>query len=505
MNIYLNSRWISYARFPHYLLRPSLLVSLTVSSVAGVSSLCALAPAQAAVITAADEESEQGIVLAKKSKIAPVGLPSGAFRYIGEKEIAQFTDALETIAAQNKAQVEEVEVLVWQGGGGPKKELPNLLNAAGYNYVAQPPMKMDDGQITAFGSVREDKKNDLLGLWMEQDGTLLLAWSRVSRLEDKNGSNEKTNVSDTNRATLDKTPPAKDNGATAGSETVIQLDASTQTVNVMKSEMPKLPAFPKLEKKPGFIRGYVYNTQGKPLKGAKIGVRSTAVGGFYSGTATQTDENGYYEVQVPSGVAHYYCAGVAVDYGEGRAALGLHPADGEAEGFASPNGTVENWVMLPYGLADRDGIQEDPRYLNNYFGGSIILSYSVDEDERFHSPTALPVNSEIEIKLIPDGPLVDGSKSRTLVIRKNVGSNSFGQLYINNIPVAHYRITARLVGGGSLKMKEVGPNGGKPFGIEPKQAMDEAALRLRPSSPRPESAVAAHGNWDQISISLERS
>ena len=76
---------------------------------------------------------------------------------------------------------------------------------------------------------------------------------------------------------------------------------------------------------------------------------------------------------MPWGAASYYCAGYAVNYGEGRAALGLYPVDGEADSFATAKGSVENWVMLPYGIGDRDGIQENPQYLNNYFGGGIVL------------------------------------------------------------------------------------------------------------------------------------
>ena len=253
------------------------------------------------------------------------------------------------------------------------------------------------------------------------------------------------------------------------------------------------------------MRGYVYDTKGNPLKGARIGARSTAAGGFYSGAQGKTDDKGYYEIEVPWGAAHFYCAGYAVDYDEGRAAMGLHPADGESDGFATNVGEVENFVLLPYGIADRDAIQDDPRYLNNYYGGNIILSWSVNSGSTlFDSPQNLSNDSVIEVTLTPEGPLVDGSPSRPIVIRKTVSADAPTQLYVNNIPACAYKITANLVGGGALRMKEAGPNRNKGFGIEPKEVTGQAALLLRPSGAKAESALARHGNWEQVSIVLER-
>jgi hypothetical protein len=249
----------------------------------------------------------------------------------------------------------------------------------------------------------------------------------------------------------------------------------------------------------------VYDTQGKPLPGARLGVRSTAAGGFYSGAQGKTDAKGYYEIAVPFGAAHFYNAGYAVDYGEGRAALGLHAADGEADGFASNVGGVENFVLLSYGIADRDKAQDDPRYPGNYYGGALVLSWYADDDPRWPDPKKLPPDAQFEVTLTPQGPLVDGSRGRTLVIRKpathNVGF--LGQLYVNNIPAGAYRIAAGLVGGGPLKIKETA-HGGAAFGMEPREATGTAALLLRPDSAKADSAVAHHGNWNRISISLER-
>lgn len=333
---------------------------------------------------------------------------------------------------------------------------------------------------------------------------LMLAWTTLA---SQNGDTPQVEVKKKpeKTATPSKTATHKSAETEETDEPlIVQADAAAKYLNVMKGITPKMPTFPKLAPKAGTIRGYVFDREGKPLKGAKIGARSTAAGGFYSGASGATDDKGYYELAIPWGVAHYYCAGYAVDYGEGRAAMGLHPADGEAEGFASTSGTVENWVLLSHGIADRDDIQNNPQYLNNYYGGGLVMSWSLDGDERFPSPKDLPVNSTFELTLTPEGDLLDGSKGRTIVIRKNVGTLGFGQLYLNNIPAGAYKITAKLAGGGTLKMKEVGPYGNRPFGLEPKQATGSAGLTFRPGGAKAEAAVAAHGNWNQVSIALER-
>jgi protocatechuate 3,4-dioxygenase beta subunit len=119
-------------------------------------------------------------------------------------------------------------------------------------------------------------------------------------------------------------PGAAAANPTAGTITH-DLDANTRTLNVMGRAQPKTPSFPKLTPRKGFVRGYVKDAKGKPLPNARLGVRSTAFGGAYSGAQGKTDARGYYQIAVPFGAAHFYNAGYAVSYGDGRAALGLHP------------------------------------------------------------------------------------------------------------------------------------------------------------------------------------
>lgn len=621
----------------HRLFRTSALVLMAALPFSAVVAPQLLAPAIAAP---AEDEEEAGLLSAKKSKVVPIALPAGAFRYTGKKELAKYAEALSKLVGPNHGPLGEVELLLWQDRETPRKALPDLLKQAGYGYATRDALKLDAGRIIPFLAARPNGAGDVLAMWIEQGDALMLAWAVAAPAAGKErapepkptpaprteasgsqtiptqksrltglalapgaqaaGSAEQlSGVADTlgeavrklgvgtgvdpataemigwevsgvaprsalyaalQKSGYERTdyPAVQNNGGTysyftlagpkdslfgmwveagthlvlawarvepkggngpavatraapqsipadAGEAIHIDLQPATYYVNVMKGAMPRLPQFPALTKKAGMVRGYVYDSNGRPLKGAKLGVRSTAVGGFYSGSSATTDEKGYYEITAPAGVAHFYCAGYAVEHGEGLAAVGLHPADGTAGNFATPNGEVKNFVMLPYGIADRAKAQDDPRAGGNYYGGTVVLGWTID-DERgvFSSPNYLPNNSTIEFTLTPSGPMLDGSRGRTIVIRKTVGASSPNQLYVNNIPVGPYQVSAKLVGGGALKLRETGPYGNRPFGLEPKQATGKATLLLRPNTADAGSVPAAYGSWSQVSITLER-
>ena len=300
------------------------------------------------------------------------------------------------------------------------------------------------------------------------------------------------------------TAQSRANAAVSTQPILIEAAASAQTVNVMGRTLPALPTMPTLTRKPGIVRGYVYDSNGKPLKGAQIGVRSTIAGGFYSGAAAETDAKGYYEIKPPVGVAHFYCAGYAVDYGDGIAAVGLHPADGEVGSFATSTGEVENFVLLPYGITNRADVQDNPGYAGNYYGGSLYVSWWVNESGENGNPRNLPDKVQVEITLTPDGALIDGSPGRTIIVRKPVNGSVNTGVKINNIPIGRYKIAAKIVGAGPLRMRETAVSADTPFGLQPREATGAAALLFRPDSAKAGLTIAAHGNWKSVQILLER-
>lgn len=443
--------------------------------------------------------------LVSKSRLSGLPLAAGAQAAGSPEQLsgvaARLSEAVQKLGIGTGVDAATTEMVGWESASlAPRMALYAALQKQGYERTDHEAVKNDAGKFSFF--TLAGPKDSLFGMWIETNTHLVLAWGRV---EGKGQAQPAIAPRDEEpQEPVVRPRVAAPEVGDAGGAINLELAAATFYVNVMKGAMPRLPQFPALTKKPGIVRGYVYDTNGRPLKGAKLGVRSTAVGGFYSGSAATTDDKGYYEITAPAGVAHFYCAGYAVEHGEGLAAVGLHPADGQAGNFATPNGEVKNFVLLPYGIADRAKVQDDPRAGGNYYGGTVVMGWNVDDGGVLSSPNYLPNGSTIEFTLTPTGPMMDGSRGRTIVIRKTVSASSPSQLYVNNIPVGPYQVSAKLAGGGALKMRETGPYANRPFGLEPKEAVGRTTLMLRPGTAQADMVPANYGSWSQVSINFER-
>lgn len=479
---------------------------------------------------------------ASSSRLAGVALAAGAVRVSAQHIPAEITDAFRSLmkAAGPKVKQGQTELLAWTGGNYKKARVPNIkskvstnLQQAGWTYE-ETKGDAGTGPMTLVSVLRTTPtRKALIGFWVPSDDALILAWTEMlpaatddaitSNTDEPDDSSDTVASDASDDAGSDDT--ASDEPATriarapvssqsttssqsAAGATTFSITGNKNYVNVMKTAMPKLPSFPALSPKGGYVRGYVKDLKGKPLQGAVIGARSTSAGGFYSGASAKTDAKGYYEIQVPWGAAHFYAAGYTVDWGEGRAALGLHPADGEASSFATANGLVENWVLIHYGIADRDKASEQPHYSGNYYGGTFSVSYSVaDSRPIFADNYSLPAGAEIELTLTPNGPLLDGSKGRIFVVRQGIEEGIGRGFYVNNIPLGQYKLQARLIQGGSktpLLIKETGPYSSQPFGLEPKEARGETIMTFRPGGAQAGMALGQHGNWGSLNITLYR-
>lgn len=435
------------------------------------------------------------------SSLTYITLPPKTFRVTPvPDEVNQILKTLVKTGGENVRQGDS-EVLLWTGDE-IKRDAQSVKQAVITN------LKEDGWECK---EVEKDKANTVVsltrvspyhraavGFWVRRENTLVFALTEmVQTTPDTPGPVTpplpRNNTSTSQSGSLTEARPG-----------TIQVSPTQRTVNIMGNAMPTLPTFTRLAPRRGVVRGYVKDTQGHPLKGAVIGVRSSSAGGFYSGASAKSDAEGYYEVAVPWGAAEFYTASCTLDYGSGRAAFGLYPADGEVDGFASAPGLVKNWVLLPYGVADRDKASDDPKYSGNYFGGTFVVDYVV-ADPRFSSNTDLPEGAEIELTLVPAGPLLDGSKGKVFTLRRRV-QDGLPQFYINNVPVGQYRLSAWLIHNGkpsTLKIRETGPYSQQPFGLEPKEG-EAVALTFRPGSAATGKAPASHGNWAPLSIQLSR-
>lgn len=285
-----------------------------------------------------------------------------------------------------------------------------------------------------------------------------------------------------------------------GHET-FSLDGDEYAANVMGAMQPRSPKFPPLDVRKGFLRGYVADLAGKPVKGAYIGARVTLIGGAYSGAHAESDENGYYEINLPIGAVHYYATGYTIEYGGSRAVVGLTPADDNTSGFASETGMVKNFVLQSFGVGDKDEVLQQPGNSSNYYGGAISFDYQVDWDNNM--PSYLPEDGEIEIDLKPEGECLYG-ETRSFKVYKKVGYSRFTIL---NIPVGKYTIKAKLRGGPDLLMTASGTyaNAYPQFGLKPKSVVGTGSILFTPSWQVTPGMVPAHrGNWQAVVVRLER-
>lgn len=459
----------------------------------------------------------QNVNAAATSQLAGMPLPPYTMRLEPEAVPHEVNDALQSMMESGGSDVRRgrTEVLGWSGHGYSKAHAKEwkarvaaALSKAGWEYEESEKVNGAQGTTMVSALKTTPTRKALVGFWAPADNSLVLAWTEMLPAGNGNTGIVPPDTPGNIAVPTDETPAEDATATDAGtpaSGRVIEISDGQYVLNAAKGLPEPHVTFPNLAPVPGKARGYVFGTDGKPLKGAIIGVRSTAVGGAETSASAKTDYRGYYEVMVPFGAAGFYASGYTKDYGDGILGMGLSPADGEADEFASNKGHVENWILKPYGIADRAGVQDQPQYLNNYYGGAVVLEF-VNQDSMMAAPgKGIPYGMTVEITLTPKGALMDGSKGQPLIVRKVLTEGGQMRLYMNNIPVGTYTISVRGVRGNRsypMNMRETGPYMAQAFGITPKQANGSAELLFRPYSANPEYASAGHGNWKQVQLDL---
>jgi hypothetical protein len=162
------------------------------------------------------------------------------------------------------------------------------------------------------------------------------------------------------------------------------------------------------------VGGIVLDRSGRPLADVPITVESTVFHAMY--VHGKTDRAGRYRVEVPNGswVVH---AQIAREYEGQRYLLDLAPDD--ARPFAGTAGAVRNFSLRI------EGPRPEPQ--GGHYGGQVTL-YHGSMETWFEL-------ADVELTFVPDGPLVDGSRGRTIRARP-AGDR------IDDVPVGRYTVTA---------------------------------------------------------------
>lgn len=270
--------------------------------------------------------------------------------------------------------------------------------------------------------------------------------------------------------------------------------------NVMGNTIPRMPNFPSVSVKKNFARGYVADLSGKPLKGAHIACASSMTGGWYSSGSAVTDDNGYYEFQIPAGAAYFFGTATTITYYGTPAVVALYPVGGTTS-FPSGQGVAKNFVLLSYGPANPDDVAAHPNNETNYYGGALYFWCNVNyPGENYEG--YLPSNGIIEIELIPVEPCMYG-ETKSFKVTKQLGVSDV--FTIVNIPVGKYTIKAKLSDNRQLKMEATGTvaNVYENLGLNPDKARGTSTVTFTPNwRTTPTMVPSFKSNWDALEIKL---
>jgi len=170
----------------------------------------------------------------------------------------------------------------------------------------------------------------------------------------------------------------------------------------------------------GYATGQVVDTRGNPIAGAKILLDNTVFYASYINGATGGD--GTYRIRVQPGAWRAH-ATFRKPYNGRTYHLELYP---DSVDSFDDTGAVRNFTWKLEG--------RDPDNEYGYYGGLV----KVFTDFGFYEGM-----EDIELTLVPDGPLIDGSEGRTLVLRLE-DHYWVQRAYLEDIPIGRYTITATL-------------------------------------------------------------
>ncbi|MCE7058548.1 carboxypeptidase-like regulatory domain-containing protein [Dyadobacter sp. CY343] len=181
----------------------------------------------------------------------------------------------------------------------------------------------------------------------------------------------------------------------------------------------KNPSPDEVRPEEGYITGKVTNTDGTPLKGAKIVADNTMIYASYSlGTS---DENGSYKIQLPKVGTFMTSAQIVKEYNGQRYELDLDPDKYEE---LSIDGGVRNFKFKLTGPRP-EGV--------GHYGATIEVNKAI--------MTAIQDSENIEFTLEPVGNLIDGSKGKTLKLKHGAPySQDYGRIV--DVPLGRYVMTA---------------------------------------------------------------
>lgn len=172
------------------------------------------------------------------------------------------------------------------------------------------------------------------------------------------------------------------------------------------------------EAEPFVVKGRVTTTTGEPLSGAEVWADNTLA--YNSNALATTNEQGEYRIELPRADVTTWRVG-------GQAKLQFHGHNyevslaGDQTVFGSAEGAVRDLTMVLNGKVPET---------NDQFYGVTVSIYTDYEDEGVED------TDNLEVTLVPDGPLIDGSQGQSITQRVSGWQ-------VLDVPIGSYTMTAK--------------------------------------------------------------
>jgi hypothetical protein len=246
-------------------------------------------------------------------------------------------------------------------------------------------------------------------------------------------------------------------------------------------------------KQAGVIVGTGTTQDGRPIKSF-----SGSVSGYNSKSGERVSTNfdgadGKYKCNVGPG-QFALRAWTDVEYEGHKYRIDLCPKDNKGLLFKhdTTDGLVKDFVWKLDGFRPGADERTDDRYYS-HFGGSVML-YGEGRGAQYHADVlndysakpqeAIPADATIEVTLTPDGPLIDGSTGKAIVIKNNPADvKYYMDRCTRGIPIGKYNVTGRIITGGVAKPARVVVYEGHPGKAAPAPAASAPLLFIQKDAP----------------------
>ena len=167
----------------------------------------------------------------------------------------------------------------------------------------------------------------------------------------------------------------------------------------------------------GIVKGVALDGNGAPIAGARIVIDNTVVAN--SAVTGRTGNDGRYSLQIPKEWSWRAYAQLEKTHNGRTFKVDLHPDNPDS--FAGSQGAVRNFEMRVAG--------SKPEPLVGTYGAMVYVFRNPDNNFDEH---------DVEITLIPQGKLIDGSNGQSITARPIENK-------IADVPIGRYALSAKLV------------------------------------------------------------